>query len=390
MKILYVVYSEILAPVVRSQTLPLLKGLRRRGHEPHLLVFTSPRRVIRARAYATQLEVAEAAVNGNLHVISHLPKHVGFNVLAWRLRRLLNSLRPDVVHARQSRAGLLAGRAGIAPVLLDMRGLRPEEYLMTTGKEEGALDPAESRQLALLRSQDAEAIRRANAVVCVSKPFKRHLGGGSRTIVIPNASAPIPTPSNGARDAMRQKLGIRPDETAFVYSGSLAPWQCADATARLFTLLQRHVENVRFVLLTHHAPEGERLAAAAGIERAIVRSLTPEATRALLPAFDVAFLLRERNPVNEVAAPVKFGEYLNAGLPVVLTEGIGDASEWVDSEGLGVVLESPSAKSNLARVVDAMGSLDAARCRAFGRSTLTFESTLPLYERALSAAVENG
>jgi hypothetical protein len=46
-----------------------------------------------------------------------------------------------------------------------------------------------------------------------------------------------------------------------------------------------------------------------------------------LCAGDVGLLLRERHPMNEVAAPGKFGEYVLSGLPTVMTDGIGDFSE---------------------------------------------------------------
>jgi hypothetical protein len=45
-----------------------------------------------------------------------------------------------------------------------------------------------------------------------------------------------------------------------------------------------------------------------------------------LCAGDVGLLLRERHRMNEVAAPGKFGEHTLSGLPIVMTEGMGDFS----------------------------------------------------------------
>jgi glycosyltransferase involved in cell wall biosynthesis len=58
-----------------------------------------------------------------------------------------------------------------------------------------------------------------------------------------------------------------------------------------------------------------------------------------LAAGDIGLLLREPSLVNAVASPVKFAEYLAAGLPVVLTEGIGDYSDLAMRNNLGVVLD---------------------------------------------------
>jgi len=61
----------------------------------------------------------------------------------------------------------------------------------------------------------------------------------------------------------------------------------------------------------------------------------------MLSAGDMGVLIRDRCLVNQVASPVKFGEYLAAGLSVLMTEGIGDFSELARDEKLGVVFSDP-------------------------------------------------
>jgi len=57
-----------------------------------------------------------------------------------------------------------------------------------------------------------------------------------------------------------------------------------------------------------------------------------------LAAADVGLLLREPCLVNRVASPVKFAEYLAAGLPVLLTEQIGDYSALAAAHRVGCVI----------------------------------------------------
>jgi hypothetical protein len=52
----------------------------------------------------------------------------------------------------------------------------------------------------------------------------------------------------------------------------------------------------------------------------------------------VGFLLRRSSPVNEVSSPTKFGEYLAAGLPVVMTDGIGDFTDLAMQENVGLII----------------------------------------------------
>jgi hypothetical protein len=49
-------------------------------------------------------------------------------------------------------------------------------------------------------------------------------------------------------------------------------------------------------------------------------------------------LLRHRHPVNEVSSPTKFGEYLAAGLPVLMTDSIGDFSGVARSKSVGLII----------------------------------------------------
>jgi hypothetical protein len=155
---------------------------------------------------------------------------------------------------------------------------------------------------------------------------------------------------------------------------------------RLFARIRERRPGARLALLIHEAAEGRRLVRAAGIRDAIVLTLSPEETRRTLPAFDAAFLLREPSVVNRVASPVKFAEYLHAGLPVVLTEGIGDATGWVEEHRLGVVLPGLDDPGNADRVVDGLPAVSRPACRAFARERLTFDVTVPLYEKAYAAA----
>ncbi len=386
MKIAHLIHGEILAPAVHSQTFPLLRGVRDAGHEVHLVVLTSPRRLVAPGRWRLALREAGSAAGGRLTVLTHAPRLMPFHWSVRAVRRALAKIGPDVVHARQSRAAVLALRAGTAKVVADLRGIRPEEYVLSLGKSDGALTPAEARVRSMHREQQAEALAGASAVVCVSEPFARHLSREDGVFVIPNVCAPIEALDPGARDEGRRRLGIGPGEHALVYSGSLAAWQCAREALRLARGVSEEMPGCRFVLLTHDAAAGRELLAEEGLPDAPVLSLTPEKTRALLPAFDLALLLRRDHLVNRVSSPVKFAEYLHAGLPVALTAGIGDASTTVERQGLGVLLPSPDDAGNAVRVAKAIPAHDGELCRSFARANLTFAQTVPLYLDAFSHA----
>ena len=57
-----------------------------------------------------------------------------------------------------------------------------------------------------------------------------------------------------------------------------------------------------------------------------------------LMAADVAILWRDNNVVNHVASPVKFSEYVCAGLPVVINKNVVLAKEFLCSNNSGLIL----------------------------------------------------
>lgn len=58
----------------------------------------------------------------------------------------------------------------------------------------------------------------------------------------------------------------------------------------------------------------------------------------VLAACDYGILFRENSVTNQVASPTKFAEYLSAGLPVIISENLGDYTEFVLAEKCGMVV----------------------------------------------------
>ena len=55
---------------------------------------------------------------------------------------------------------------------------------------------------------------------------------------------------------------------------------------------------------------------------------------------DYGVLIRDQSDTNKVAAPVKFAEYLYAGLEVIISENLGDYENFVKINNCGIVYSS--------------------------------------------------
>ena len=164
--------------------------------------------------------------------------------------------------------------------------------------------------------------------------------------------------------AWEQRLGLE-DRIVLVYSGSLSVWQVPERVASLVEEVRKRLPSVFLLLLTKDTAEAERFFGRLGGEGAcrLIDCGYPEVGRHLAAA-DAALLLREEDPVNRVACPVKFAEYQACGLPVILTAGIGDVSDYVLRTGYGKIvrLEEPvSRQADLIAEVLRGGSLPMQR-----------------------------
>lgn len=126
----------------------------------------------------------------------------------------------------------------------------------------------------------------------------------------------------------------------FVYSGSYRKYQKAEETIRLFTEIKARFSDAFFLLLTGHADAFRKHLTEANLkpDDYLILSLNQSEVHDYLCRADIAFLLRDDTPLNRAASPTKFAEYCMAGLPVLVSEGVGDFTKMAAEEDLGFVL----------------------------------------------------
>lgn len=123
------------------------------------------------------------------------------------------------------------------------------------------------------------------------------------------------------------------------YVGGGSPWQGLDRLALIWHALHDLDPSLRFRVVTQD-PRAHVLAE--GLPTSIVEvraTKDPHQVAAYLREARLGFLVREPNLVNEVSWPMKLGEYLGAGAPVVITRCGWDAERLVERHRCGLVIE---------------------------------------------------
>ena len=161
------------------------------------------------------------------------------------------------------------------------------------------------------------------------------------------------------------------DETLFVYMGKVGERYLVGETFEFFKAACERVGPARMLILSGDDPEAfRRIADERGVGRELyeVRHAAHEDVAGWLSAADVGLALIRSVRCERGSSPIKTAEYLAAGLPVVITPGIGDHSALVEREGVGVVVD-PTLPGGCDSGAERLGALLAegedlrARCR---------------------------
>ena len=220
-------------------------------------------------------------------------------------------------------------------LILDYRGVLSEEFAL-----QGKI-VRRGRGARFLRGLEGWALRRADGVLCVSARLRRRTRGWRREaarklVVIPCCYHPhITQTDDAAVERVREELGLDPTGLRSGVAGSLSVWNRPEAVLAAHRGFRAIQERTRLLLLTGNLSEAQAMfGRKAGV---MIRSVPHGEIQHYLALADLGLLLRERSPVNRVASPVKFAEYLACGVPVLVSPGVGDCPEIVRRERVGYV-----------------------------------------------------
>ncbi|HUU25113.1 MAG TPA: glycosyltransferase [Methyloceanibacter sp.] len=278
-----------------------------------------------SRNLASLNAAPEISVRLKLGVRPFLPGSVAVNRML--VARLLRGKRYDFIQARTDYAAAVAGplarRRGL-PLVWDCRGDSEAEfrYRATQKGWPRPITEARSRALVALSEKAAEF---SNAAIFVTEALRQRRAsrlGGQPAAVIPcivDTDRFYFDPELRART--RRQLGFGEEETVFVYSGSLGPYQGFDNALQFYKDLEG-AHPRRLLILTPEVDVASALVEQAQVPGARVLCASFEEMNAYLNAADVAVMLRPRAALNDVAFPTKFAEFGAAGLGVVLNDSL--------------------------------------------------------------------
>lgn len=148
--------------------------------------------------------------------------------------------------------------------------------------------------------------------------------------------------SSEIRNEIRNSLGIKEGTRVFIYSGGIdSEWHITEKMFTFINHLLKYGKRILLICLTKNT---------SGLEKILDHfvELKPHFLSFSVPnnevcrylnAADYGLLFRENTIMNNVASPTKFAEYMLCGLPVLISEGVGDYSDFTVKHDLGVLIK---------------------------------------------------
>jgi glycosyltransferase involved in cell wall biosynthesis len=127
---------------------------------------------------------------------------------------------------------------------------------------------------------------------------------------------------------VRNKIGFCDTDVVLVYSGSISGWQSFDLLCNFLKQNINQNENIKILFLSDLDNNIQKLLDEFPSKIQYLKVLPHEVPNYLIAA-DYGLLIREESITNKVASPVKFAEYLACGLKVLISQNLGDYSEFI-------------------------------------------------------------
>lgn len=276
-------------------------------------------------------------------------------------------------------------------VVWDADGLPADERVDFAGWSRHGLRywSMRSVETAMLRVADRVMVRTEAA----AEILQRRAGWGfsrNRLVVVPNGrDAGLYKRSDAARREIRDHLGVPENVPLIISVGTQAPQYGPELQAGLVRMALKAWPHAHAVFLTaqdaviREALDREGVSAS----RYTIQRVPAMDVPRWLSAGDVGLALREASFSQRAVSPLKIGEYLLSGLPVVATSGVGDVDCILESDValLSPTMELPSQEHFVRWLTERLAQREATAetARAVGLAHFSQKVTVEGYLRLL-------
>lgn len=190
--------------------------------------------------------------------------------------------------------------------------------------------------------------------------------------------------SDGEKVKLKQSLGISDTDFVLSYIGSLGTWYLLEDMLDFFAVLKDIKPASKFLFITNDPAKDDIL------EKARQKGLSDEdiiitqANRDKMPTYislsDYTIFFIKPSYSKKASSPVKQGEAMSMGIPIICNSGIGDTDIIVRESKAGFVVDKLNRKSYLDVVKQLDMRMDKSSIQAGAIKWYSLQSAIDKYE----------
>ncbi|MDD5136357.1 MAG: hypothetical protein PHN63_03290, partial [Candidatus Omnitrophica bacterium] len=344
MKILYISYNGILEPLFQSQGLPYIMAARKKGYDFSILTFETAENTGKCNPLFLKMrdKLSEAGIAWRYLRFHRRPGFFAkaYDLIAGIVTSLIISAeaKPDAIQARGLFSALAALPASFItrkPLIFDTRSKLSEAYAISGKWKKGGVV---SRSMGFLEDR---CVCSAKAVVCETTDHRTEIEEFLSRNKMKKHLEVIPCCVDLERFKGAADTGKKGPGFVISYLGSLSGWYCLKETVSFFEEMNKVLPGSRMIFLTKDDPGvivkyiKESALPGNAVE---IFGVSPDSVPRHLASSSAGIVFKY--PDQRLSSfPIKIGEYLASGIPVVINRGMGDAEDFILDNGVGVAVD---------------------------------------------------
>ena len=356
MKVLFISYDGMTDPLGQSQVIPYLVGLAKLGHSISIISCEKVERKneqsnIQQIFFDAKIEWHPVQYTKKPPIISTIKDIRSIYKLA---ARLVKENKIEIVHCRSYIAALIGLRLkknlGVK-FILDMRGFWADERV------EGGLwnlkNPLYKIIYSYFKKKEKQFLEQADYTISLTENARteilswKNISNQPLDIdVIPCCvdmnlfdATKISVPSIQNK---KMELGLTDSVFVLSYVGSIGTWYLCDEMLQFFSRLLKKIPSAKFLFITPEAKDFVITKARAQnipIESLVILKATRNEMPLLLKCCDASIFFIKPSFSKKASSPVKQGEIMSMGIPIICNSKIGDTDLIVRESNAGFILK---------------------------------------------------
>jgi len=332
----YLTYAEPPSGVYYSQVTDVIKFLRSHCNANMRLVAFISLHDFSGKKKLIKQQLPDSIV---LPMLPKAPYWKFSNFVLWLLCLIY---RPKTIVARNVIAANMGinvrGLSSVNKVCFDGRGAMEAEW----NEYEVTVPNSWKKSIGFM---EEKAVNKSDFRIAVTQKLVQHWQSrykynGNNHVVIPctlNSSFKATIPTQDDIIKVRSSIGLNADDIVLAYSGSTSGWQSFSILYTFLSSFLKESINHKVIFLAQEEDNITKLLNE--FPQQVQRKwVNHQEVTAILTACDTGILIREQSVTNQVASPTKFAEYLSAGLTVIISDNLGDYSDFVRTNHCGTVV----------------------------------------------------